>query len=114
MPTNSTANATEIRLSRPTAMAAKPVVSSSPRISVNTIGTISRQERTASVSHTSTSTTLPMVPAAMPSATVENSSSASATSPVNRTCACPARTNSNVAAAARMASLAAPPGSSES
>ncbi len=112
MPTNSTANAMEIRFSVPTASAANPVVSSSPRTSVSRIGTISRQERTARNSQIVMSTRLPTSPATAPCATVANSSSARGTLPVIRTCARPDATNSSFAAAARRASVAAPPGSS--
>ena len=87
MPTNRMAKATETRFSVPTASAAKPVVSDSPSAKVSRIGTISRQERTASTSHSVTSSRLPMMPATAPCATEANSSSASATDPVMRTLA---------------------------
>ena len=86
------ANATEIRFSVPTASAAKPVVSSRPRISVNAIGTVRRHDRTAANSHTITSRKLPPSPNAAPCATDENSSSSKATEPVIRTLAEPSCT----------------------
>ena len=52
MPVNSTAKATETRLSVPTASAANPVVVSSPSSKVSTIGTTSRQLFTARNSST--------------------------------------------------------------
>ncbi len=85
MPTNSTANATDIRFSVPITKAAKAVVTSNPRIRVAMIGTISRQLRTARYSHNITSRKLPIRPATAPSATVANSSSSSTTWPVSRT-----------------------------
>ena len=110
IPTNRMANATEIRLSGLLVSVAKPVVSSSPNTRVSTMGTISRQDRTASASHTTTSTRLATSPKTAPWATVANSSSASATDPVTRTRACFVATNSSRAAAARSASVAAAPG----
>ena len=110
MPVNSTAKATEIRFSVPTARAANPVVSSRPSSSVSSMGAISRQERTARNSHTAISRKLPTRPAMAPCNAVANSSSASGTAPVTRTCARPAATNSSLAAAARRSAVAAPPG----
>ena len=111
MPTNRIANATEIKFNGVTVTAANSVVSSRPSSSVSTIGTTSRQVRTASTSHSTTSTRLPNNPATAPWATVANSSSASATEPVSRTRAWPAITNSCRAASARSAAVAAAPGS---
>ena len=105
--------ATEIRLSVPTAAAAKATVSARPSHSVSSIGTISRHDRTASTSHSVISTRLAMVPIAMPRATVPNSSSVSATLPVMRTRALPSRTSGSCAIAARMACVAASPGAKE-
>ncbi len=112
MPTNSTAKATDTRFSVPTASAANPVVSSRPSTSVSSTGAISRQVRTASHSSTPTSNALPSRPVTAPLAMVANSSSSSATDPVSRTWALPALTNSSLAAAARMAWVAAAPGCS--
>ena len=110
IPTNSTANATDTRFSVPTATAANPVVSSRPSTSVPSTGKISRQDRMARNSHSAISAKLPANPATAPCATIANSSSASATLPVIRTRACPPATNSSLAAIARSASVAAPPG----
>jgi hypothetical protein len=112
MPTNNTAKAIETRFSVPTASAAKPTVSASPSSSVARIGTISRHERTARNSHSAISSVLPIAAAAMPCATVANSSSDRATEPVTRTCAVPACTAGSRAMAARSARVAAPPGCS--
>ncbi len=92
MPTNRMAKAIEMRLSVPTVIAANPVVSSSPVTSVSAMASISRQRRTAANSHTSTRTKLAPSPTAAPCATVENSSSSSATDPVTRTRANPSLT----------------------
>ena len=78
-------------------------VSSRPRNSVIRIGMISRQVCTARNSHSVISTTLPIRPSTAPSATEANSSSASATWPVIRTCASPDLTNSRSAMTARIA-----------
>ena len=56
MPTNSTPNPTETRLSVPTATVANSTVSISPSTSVIRIGTMSRHERTARNSHSVIST----------------------------------------------------------
>ena len=113
MPTNSTPNPTETRFSVPIAVAAKSSVSIRPRPSVARIGTISRQLPTARASQSAISATLPISPVTVPSATVANCVSASATGPVIRTCAAPLSTKGSFAAAARMAAVAAPPGWSE-
>ena len=101
---------TETRFKVPTAAAANSKVSISPSPSVNKIGTIKRQERTARNSHKEISRMLPTMPVTAPSATEANSSSDNATLPVIRTRADPDLTNSSPAATARIASVAAPPG----
>ena len=113
MPTNRMPNPTDTRLSVPTATDANSSVSISPSPSVPRIGTISRQVRTARNSHSVISAVLMISPVTMPCATVANSSSASGTDPVIRTCAWPAFTNSSRAMAARTASVASPPGCSD-
>ena len=110
MPTNRIAKATEIRFSVPTAIEAKAVVSASPSTSVVATGRISRQETRARNSQSTTRQNEPIRPATAPLATEANSSSARATLPVIRTRATPDCTNGRVRAAARIASVAAPPG----
>ena len=112
MPTNRMPKPTDTRLRVPTAAAANNRVSISPSPSVSRIGTISRHVRTARNSHSEISRTLPIMPATAPFATLANSSSERATFPVMRTRAAPDLTNSSVFAAARIAAVAAPPGSS--
>ncbi len=103
---------TETRFRVPTAAAANNRVSISPSPSVSRIGPISRHDRTARNSHSEINRMLPIMPATAPWATLANSSSESATLPVMRTRASPALTNSSLLAAARIAAVAAPPGSS--
>ena len=85
MPTNSTAKATEIRFSAPTASAAKAAVISSPTASVIMIAPVMAKERRASSSSPSTSTTDTVVDTPMPSLTLANWSSFSGMLPVWRT-----------------------------
>ena len=113
MPTNSTPNPTDTRFRVPTATDAKNRVIIRPRPSVIKIGTISRQDRTARNSQREISRTLPIRPQTAPWATVANSSSARATWPVMRTRATPDCTKSSCAITARIACVAAPPGSSD-
>ncbi len=63
-------------------------------------------------SHSVTRSRLPARPTAAPCATEANSSSSRATEPVMRTRAAPSRTNGSLAAASRIAWVAAAPGCS--
>ena len=111
IPTNNTPNPTDTRLSVPTEAAANSTVSISPSTRVSRIGTISRHDRTARNSHNVISTMLPISPWAAPWATVENSSSAAATWPVIFDTRGAGLHDSRSAITARMAAVAAPPGS---
>ena len=111
-PMNSTANATEITLSEPTASAAKPAVSTSPAVMVTRIAATRRSERSAANSSTTIDPTDSRIERSAPFRSAENWSSSSATGPVmrTRTPACGIRLR--VAASRRISAVAVAPGSS--
>ncbi len=113
MPMKRMAKATEIRLSVPTAAAAKDAVTISPTTTVATMARIRRGARNPAKRIASTTSAVRIVPDSAPSLTEANSSSSSGTSPVRRM-RTPCSARCSEAAISRIVWLAAAPGCSTS